>query len=502
MFSQRITCFLFVTSLTVVTFNMVSGGFNSSPKSITPHKTRSMSLRCEPEVGPSSSVLAIFIRKQEDPSGSGNDTGAVKQTGSDIASAPAPQDDQGKPLMKNSDSFARASITVGNKISVFPMLTRFLMDGTLTDSPPYLMVSVQSPDVDSLGEYMCQSTYMNELGEMQFVTYNLRVEEEVPLTVEVIQLRVKTLETQFAGLKFFGESMAKTAQDTKNSIQLLQKEVEALKQQNSQLSEVVAGLTNEMRALSSSSVYRENNGVTASQGQQKNGQGQSNAEERNEEMSMMKDRLQELENTRIHVLEEQMQYFRDRQKEVENLAAKTDLVINSSLEPRVKDLEKFNWKVLWETLEDIEGNVTQARQNITQLQDSLKVSKEMTTLSGFESKTELPSSIPETPVYDGPACYVCGDNETQKACSAATSRHTEPCPKGRPVCVTSIYQNGTIRNVYKGCVSELMCLHSMKSSDPRCMKDSFMDAKAMKCVFCCKSPLCNDYLKPESDLVT
>ncbi|KAI8770671.1 hypothetical protein BgiBS90_028557, partial [Biomphalaria glabrata] len=137
------------------------GGFSSSPKDITPHKTSSLSLRCEPDADGSGAILAIHIKKKEASGDAGNSTSLSDHVMSQRGVG---------------ESFVRATITAGNKITVIPTLTRFQTEGTVTGSA-YLMVTIQSPDIDSVGLYECQVTRLDDEG-------NVKVNTEV---AEVLQ---------------------------------------------------------------------------------------------------------------------------------------------------------------------------------------------------------------------------------------------------------------------------------------------------------------------------
>ncbi|XP_055868997.1 uncharacterized protein LOC106050908 isoform X2 [Biomphalaria glabrata] len=490
--------------LALVTSKSVLGGFSSSPKDITPHKTSSLSLRCEPDADGSGAILAIHIKKKEAAGDAGNSTSLSDHVMSQRGVG---------------ESFVRATITAGNKITVVPTLTRFQTEGTVTGSA-YLMVTIQSPDIDSVGLYECQVTRLDDEGNVKVNTEVAEVLQEVELSLETLQTRVKTLESQLPTIKVIAEAMARTVQEAKSSNELLEKDVAALKKENQELSDVVTGLTNQIRELTSrvDKVYNGQAEVNLDAGHvttndyskltdivQKN---QAETESRKEELEKVKEKLEELESTRIHILEEQMQSLREREKNVEDLAVKTEFIVNASFEPRIKELEKVNWKELYDNLDDIENkmipnmvlNISKAQEDITELQKSFKEDSSLTPSVG--NTTQQIPTTKEPPKFDGPACYVCGDNTTQKQCTSKTSQDSLVCPAGRPACMTDVYQNGVFRRIYRRCVTQEECQASPSKSNSQCKDDNFMDVKAMECHFCCTSQLCNDYIRPSRDLVS
>ncbi|CAL1546902.1 unnamed protein product [Lymnaea stagnalis] len=515
--------------------------FVSTPKSITPSKTTELTLRCQPETDGLGAILAIHIKKKDDVGGGGKPGGTEggEEAGAGKSDAPTEGPNEGGVQQQDTgasraqrgagEQFVRATITPGNKMTIVPSSDRFKSEGSVVE-PAFLSVTIRAPDVVDAGLYECQVTHFDDNGEVQVTTEVTEVREELELTMDSLQLRVQTLEGQLPVIRLIVETMQKTADDKK----MLEDSMLALKRENSELTEAVTALTKELQtlkdqvdALTGSGEQTGNtpeqqastyvNSETFSNDNKKHSNHPQVENQHNAELEQMREKMEELENTRIHVLEEQVENLKRSEGKLEEMVNVLEFKLNTSVETRVSKLEQVNWKGLSESMESVQlktlpllmNNITSSQRTVKLLQGEVNAILSLLNLTDQVvnelklSELILDGGLPDNPgLITGFACYVCGNNFTQKHCNAETSKHVEHCGENQPYCMTDVYQNGTFRRIYKRCASNAECLEGSKLANARCAEETFVTSDAMECHFCCTSPLCNDYVKPSKDLYT
>ncbi|XP_059155338.1 uncharacterized protein LOC131940645 [Physella acuta] len=161
---------------------------------------------------------------------------------------------------------------------------------------PSLTVTLHDPGVNDLGLYECQVTYFDENMNVKVFADTLEVRQEMELSVETLESRVQTLEGKFPVIMMLAEAMQQAAIEAKSADETLKQDVTSLRQENKQILETIAALSRDIQSL-----------TVRIEASDKN-QAEAATRVNNEDLMRVRQRMEDLENTSLRVLEDRMRH--------------------------------------------------------------------------------------------------------------------------------------------------------------------------------------------------
>ncbi|BFZ00895.1 hypothetical protein BsWGS_03934 [Bradybaena similaris] len=502
----------------LLTHQLAAGVFTSTPKEISPLRTKSVVIRCDPEVENNVSILAIQIMKSSDtsafsPAGKTEDNSEETNEQQETATTPAefPLPVLGRRRKRSSDDkLVTATITIGNNIDKVPKNDRLKAEGQL-ERPPFLSVSIDSPGVDDIGVYKCEITLLDFKLGVRTTSELLQIREVIEMGMDDLEQRVKVLEADRQSSIVAIQQMKKQVKECVQVIGFAQDDIEYLRKRTDDLLNTITEMTEQVRSLS-------NRMPDGGKPSRVTGSGRGDKQTRpgdpgNEELFKLSARIDQLTTHQLQALASKLQELRDYERKTQEKVIELDGIVRGAIEKRLTSLENLDWKGLSKSLQEIEiktipviiMNITETHKNVTEIQNRLDKccpdAPETPDENNLQTTQTVTVTTTEEPVvnYTGPACYVCGDNITDTPCEIKDSKHTEACPSKRPLCITDVYDNARTRNVYKRCASEKECQEDGAKSSPQCNTTDFRTLAVMQCHFCCRTQLCNEFLRPQDD---
>ncbi|CAG5125556.1 unnamed protein product, partial [Candidula unifasciata] len=492
----------YIVCVVLLTCGIASGRFASEPENISPATTKSVVLRCDPDVRNAAVVLTINIKKKDSDAGLKTAPSAtVAPTGKVVNNEETnPKQEEvdttttttwsplGFPILKplphssrkrrdTAGEFVRAMITATNDTDIVPRDDRFQVNGDIK-APPHLSVFISNPRLKDIGLYECEVTIIDHNGALKTFSELTQIREVVEMTVQDLEQRVKQLEDDRQSNTASMQDMKKAVDSCVEANKFVKEDIAALQKKTDDLMNTITELNKEVSSTRLS---------TGGDSQKKPdprriGDQYAEGDPRSDELFRLNARIDELITNQLHALAKNFKelrdyasYTRERLFSLEN--------VRGLHEKRLKTLEDFEWIGIKESLQAIElrtlpvliMNVTDASKNITDLysrldtccgdtpvvETTLPSSSSYSSLSSQVLSSQVLSSqvLPSTqtaavteeliPNYTGPACFVCGNNITEEKCPVTHRNKTSACLPHERFCITDLYQDGMARHIYK-----------------------------------------------------